>query len=241
MTLLQCSTCPYKLPPDTFPLALFVSKLPSSTTLSPSSLIPAVLIILSNPVSLISYIFPFNLHSPLLSWWVMESNYTVPLFAPTHPSSLTKHFSLRLFMSFLYKELTLFCEFNGSRLLVPFFSDYSIPSMQFHHHNQLITITGAKTPPLTQVSHHQIHRMLHTNAIATLHSIYMTLTTPINHSHDLTPDTATIQKFHKQIQPILHHHSHIFSKPKVLPPSRQHDHLIHLTPDSQQINIKPYR
>jgi len=124
--------------------------------------------------------------------------------------------------------------------LGPFIADYSIPSMQFSHNNNLITITGARTPPLTQASYHQIHRMLHTHAIATFHSIYMTPTTQTTHTLDSISDTATIQKFHPQIQPILHHHSHIFSKPKGLPPSRHHDHHIHLTPNSQPINIKPY-
>ncbi|MCH93797.1 hypothetical protein A2U01_0014750, partial [Trifolium medium] len=127
----------------------------------------------------------------------------------------------------------------------PFVFNFSVPSMQFYHNNSLITITGSKPNNLKPVSFHQLTRMLHTNAIATFHSVSMIPTHPSTNppnSHT-TPssDTHLLSTFHPDIQQILLPYSHIFKKPSGLPPSRPHDHHIHLEPTAPPINIKPYR
>lgn len=129
--------------------------------------------------------------------------------------------------------------------LGPFVYDFSVPSMQFYHNNQLLIITGSRPNTLTQASAHQLNRMLQTNAIATFHSVVMvsTHTSPTNPNHSTEPltDDQLFLTFHPDIQPILHHHLQIFSKPNTLPPPRSHDHHIHLNPTASPINIKPYR
>ncbi|XP_050908813.1 uncharacterized protein LOC127122537 [Lathyrus oleraceus] len=129
--------------------------------------------------------------------------------------------------------------------LGPFVSDFSVPSMQFYHNDALLTITGSKPNTLTQASAHQLHRMLQTNAIATFHSISMVPNHPTHisppQSTDPLTDAQLIQTFHPDIQPILNNYLPIFSKPQGLPPSRYHDHHIHLQPNATPINIKPYR
>ncbi|MCH79303.1 transposon Tf2-1 polyprotein [Trifolium medium] len=124
--------------------------------------------------------------------------------------------------------------------LGPFVSDFTIPSMQFYHHNSLLTITGSKTSSVTPASYNQINRMIHTDSIATFHSITI-IPSPDNPNHPSNPDTQTIQSLHPDLQAVLHPYTHIFNPPQGLPPTRPHDHHIHLNPTASPVNIKPYR
>ncbi|PNY00428.1 hypothetical protein L195_g023708, partial [Trifolium pratense] len=124
--------------------------------------------------------------------------------------------------------------------LGPFVSDFTIPSMQFYHQDSLLTITGSKPSSITPVSFHQITRMLHTNSIATFHSITM-LPASTNTTQTPPSDTQVITSLHPDLQLVLHPYLHIFTTPQGLPPQRPHDHHIHLTPAAPPVNIKPYR
>ncbi|MCH87339.1 hypothetical protein A2U01_0008207, partial [Trifolium medium] len=124
--------------------------------------------------------------------------------------------------------------------LGPFVLDFTIPSMQFYHNDSLLTITGSKPATVTPASFHQITCMMHTNSIATLHSITM-LPSPVNPTQIPSSDAQILHSLHPELQAILEPYLHIFTKPKSLPPSRPHDHHIHLTPTATPVNIKPYR
>jgi hypothetical protein len=82
--------------------------------------------------------------------------------------------------------------------------------------------------------------MLHTDSIATFHSITMipsTTNTPQHHSSD----THIIESLHPDLQTVLQPYLHIFQPPQGLLTPRPHDHHIHLTPTATYVNIKPYR
>jgi hypothetical protein len=123
--------------------------------------------------------------------------------------------------------------------LGPFVSDFTIPSMQFYHQDTLLTITGSKTTsPITFATFNQLTRMIHTNSIATFHSITIL---PAVNSAVPPSDAQLIASLHPDLQTILQPFLHIFSPPQGLPPPRPHDHHIHLTPAAPPINIKLYR
>ncbi|CAJ2665277.1 unnamed protein product [Trifolium pratense] len=124
--------------------------------------------------------------------------------------------------------------------LGPFVSDFTIPSMQFYHQDSLLTITGTKPSSVTLASYNQINRMLHTNLIATFHSITI-IPSQVSSNSPPIPDTQTTQSLHPDLQAVLQPYIHIFNQPQGLPPNRPHDHHIHLTPAAPPVNIKPYR
>jgi len=73
--------------------------------------------------------------------------------------------------------------------LGPFVSGYTVPSMQFQHNGNFNTLHGSNSSLPTPNTLHQFTRLLHTNAIATCHSITML---PQQTSHILTdPTTVT--------------------------------------------------
>lgn len=82
--------------------------------------------------------------------------------------------------------------------------------------------------------------MIHTDSIATFHSITMIPSQPATPQPNLA-DQPSIDSLHPDIQRILHPYIHIFQPPQGLPPHRPHDHHIHLSPGATPVNIKPYR
>jgi hypothetical protein len=113
--------------------------------------------------------------------------------------------------------------------------------MQFYYNGQLITLTGMVSPSLSLATFPQFNRMIHTDSIATLHTITMVPTdTQLNPSVSLTHDSTKTDTFDPDLTHLLHRYSSIFSIPHGLPPNRPHDHHIHLQPDTKPINIKPY-
>jgi hypothetical protein len=119
--------------------------------------------------------------------------------------------------------------------LGPFLSDYSIPCIQFFHNNKPVTISGANSPTPTHASFSQFTRYLHTDTIASIHSIDVTPIQPSHHTDAIPPGSRD-----PSIQNLLNKFSTIFSQPKSLPPHRSQDHHIHLLPDSVPVNVKPY-
>lgn len=136
------------------------------------------------------------------------------------------------------------------RTIGPFVSDYTVPLMQFYHNGELVTLRGNPSPELMCASFHQITRMLHTNSIAACHSIAMVPITPslnpetphpFHNSALSTEDQTILHNLPPDLTQLLDRYSHIFSTPHGLPPNRPHDHHIHLTPNSEPVNLKPYR
>lgn len=131
----------------------------------------------------------------------------------------------------------------------PLFADFTIPGMQFYYQGSLVTIHGNSSPHLTHASFHQFTRMLHTDSIATCHAITML---PTDHDYQLPPPNKTdclstpseessLSSMAPELAHLMTKYSHIFSTPHGLPPTRPHDHHIHLLPNAQPVNLKPYR
>nr|KYP73757.1 Retrovirus-related Pol polyprotein from transposon 17.6 [Cajanus cajan] len=57
----------------------------------------------------------------------------------------------------------------------------------------------------------------------------------------LEPSPQILSHPDPQIQTLLHQFNSIFAKPTCLPPPRLHDHHINLFPNSNHVNVKPYR
>lgn len=53
-------------------------------------------------------------------------------------------------------------------------------------------------------------------------------------------DSTLLTNIHPDLIHILHKYAYIFTIPTQLPPSHPHDHHIHLIPNSNPINLKPY-
>ena len=126
--------------------------------------------------------------------------------------------------------------------LGPFVSDYTVPSMQFKHNGNLITLHGSNSSLPTPATFHQFTRQLHNNAIATCHSITLLQQQTSHIPTDPTTVTKEIPNF-SQLPPnlatVLHQYLHVFYTPTALPPNRANDHHIHLSPNYNPINIKP--
>lgn len=136
------------------------------------------------------------------------------------------------------------------RTLGPFISDFTVPLMQFYYEGAWVTLTGSFAPSLTLATIPQLQRMLHTNSIASCHSISMVPTTPDPEPHTIFPtpshpfaeeDQQLLQSIPADLNQIIHQYSHVFSTPHGLPPNRPHDHHIHLLPNAPPINTRPYR
>lgn len=126
--------------------------------------------------------------------------------------------------------------------LGPFISDFAIPSMQFRHQGRLITLQGTSNSLPTPATFHQITRMLHTDSIDMCHSVSMVLNPPTPQPNNSTDaETDILKSVPPDLMTILDKYSTIFSIPQTLPPSRAHDHQIHLNPTAAPVNIKPYR
>lgn len=131
------------------------------------------------------------------------------------------------------------------RTLGTVLSNFSVPSMTFTHNSQQITLSGQPTTPPKSLSNSQLHRALPTNALAETCTLLI-WATQLNTPHYLAllppgpPDTLP-QHPNPQLQRLLSEFSIVFGVPHDLPPPRAHDHHIHLMPNSQHVNIKPYR
>jgi hypothetical protein len=115
-----------------------------------------------------------------------------------------------------------------------FLSDYSIPSIQFTHNNKPITLIGSPPSPPIMSTYSQFCRFLFTYAIASAHTITVAALEPQTPLPE-PPNT------HPDIAPILQQYSQVFTKPQTLPPHRTQNHHIHLLPNTEPVNIRPYR
>ncbi|KAD3642211.1 hypothetical protein E3N88_31435 [Mikania micrantha] len=111
-------------------------------------------------------------------------------------------------------------------------ADFSVPSISFTRQGDYITLTGE--PFSSPASSSTIHHLLNKNAIASMHTLIF--------EHEPVSPTPIIPPHpNPHIQTLLQTFSHIFQTPSTLPPPRHHDHHIHLHPNSQPVNVRPYR
>lgn len=71
------------------------------------------------------------------------------------------------------QDADLVCGVQWLQTLGLFILDYNIPYMHFYNSAQLITLIGMVSPSLALASFPQFNHMVHTNSIATLHTITM--------------------------------------------------------------------
>jgi len=122
-------------------------------------------------------------------------------------------------------------------------ADFSIPNIAFTHQDQHITLQAKPNPIPTGASYHQFRQFLSTRAMASLHLLSMehqpNPTLPIEIS--LQTPSSPLYDLPFPIQSLLLHHKTIFQAPQGLLPSRPHDHHIPLIPNTNPINVRPYR
>lgn len=126
--------------------------------------------------------------------------------------------------------------------LGPFLSDYSVPCIQFCHNNKPMVISGETSPTPTQASLSQFTRYLHSDTIASIHSVSLTTTHPSSSDTKLnTPSFVDKSTLHPSLLALLDQFQTVFTTPASLPPHRTQDHHIHLLPNTSPVNVRPYR
>ena len=122
-------------------------------------------------------------------------------------------------------------------------ANFSIPSVEFTHNNQHITLQAAHSPNPSATTYHQFCHYLSNNSIASLHILsvdtqhrsHTTLATTIDNPSSL------LSHLPSPIKSLLQEYQCIFQKPRGLPPQRPHDHHIPLLPNTPPIKVKSYR
>lgn len=122
-------------------------------------------------------------------------------------------------------------------------ANFATPSLSFNYHNLPITLYGNPPSLAQQVSYNHLHQFHHTHSIASYHilSILPLPKEPLPNPSSSSPSSDDLSKLPVEIQSILQSFPDLFLKPKELPPSRPHDHHINLIPNSEPVNVKPYR
>ena len=114
--------------------------------------------------------------------------------------------------------------------LGPITIDYSELTMKFSHMGNAICLHGDQSPTSSQISHHQLKRLLEVDAVATCFQLLA--------QKDTSPTNFTNNSL---IDSVLGKFSQIFEPPSSLPPFREIQHRIHLVNGTSAINVKPYR
>lgn len=111
--------------------------------------------------------------------------------------------------------------------------DFSIPSITFTPQNQPITLKGDMSSNPIHTSLHQLHHLVHTKSISSLHLMIMKPIDPIITQLENDNLTNNIPvPLHPEISKLLTKYQPIFQSPIGLPSPRQHDHHITLLPNT---------
>ena len=118
--------------------------------------------------------------------------------------------------------------------LGPLIMDYDTMTMQFIKHGELVRFRADGPTKPVDASALQVKRFLQTNVASAFFHISITETkslsiNPTPHQHIL------------EIASLVTTYHTIFQTPTQLPPSRNITHKIHLLPNSNPVNVRPYR
>lgn len=80
------------------------------------------------------------------------------------------------------------------------------------------------------IQYNALRRLSSTHAIAEFYR-----------SEVIPTSNGSVSSYPTDIASILEDFSDIFTKPQGLPPSRNHDHAIHLLPNTNPVQVRPYR
>jgi hypothetical protein len=120
--------------------------------------------------------------------------------------------------------------------LSPVLMDYNSLTLQFQRHSQSITLTGETGPVPSNITYHQLKKIIQAEPSTQLYSLHV-LNSPT--PTDSSPSILTHPN--KNIQQLLHQYSSIFNEPTHLPLPRFTDHAIPLPPSAVPVNVRPYR
>lgn len=119
------------------------------------------------------------------------------------------------------------------RTLGPITTDLAKLTISFHFHNQPITLTGLSlTQKPSEISLNQLKRMGQNYSISFLYQLQPTT--------DAQPSQLSTE-YPPPLQQLLTHFQHIFQPPNSLPPICPLNHRITLQPNTQPVNVRPYR
>jgi hypothetical protein len=118
------------------------------------------------------------------------------------------------------------------KTLGPIVTDYEQLTMSFSKNGTTIKLSGATKPGPQESNLHQLQRLVHTDSIDTC--LHLQLITP--EPHPITPSSDPPHITH-----LLEQFESLFRAPTSLPPNRPVDHKITLPPNSNPVNVRPYR
>ena len=133
-------------------------------------------------------------------------------------------------MSYPCAEQTWSLAFSG---LGPVPTDYNDLTLKFIHDGKIIELKGNVDDALHAITLTQLRRIVRTDSASAFFHIR------ILDSDSLTPTSDTSQ--YPEITKLLTQFATLFQTPTTLPPSPTTNHAIHLLPNSEPINIRPYR
>lgn len=122
--------------------------------------------------------------------------------------------------------------------LGPILIDYNSLTMSFTQNGLPIELKGSIGLGPKEITHQQVKRLLKTHRGAAFFHIQSDST--------FNPETETLPHPHTasypaHLQPLLTKYAPLFQPPTSIPPPCPTDHSIHLLPNSEPVNVKPYR
>ncbi|GAU31589.1 hypothetical protein TSUD_54120 [Trifolium subterraneum] len=118
------------------------------------------------------------------------------------------------------------------KTLGPIITDYDKLTMSFCKEGQQVLLTGVPKASPEEANIHQLQRLLSTNAIDTFFHLQL-----------LHPESTTPSLNHQdsRVTELLHKFQTLFQTPTHLPPQRPVEHQIPLLPNTNPVNVRPYR
>ncbi|MCH81666.1 hypothetical protein A2U01_0002457 [Trifolium medium] len=117
--------------------------------------------------------------------------------------------------------------------LSPVLMDYNSLTLKFQRNSQSIVLKGEIGPIPSNISYHQLKKILQTEPTTQLYSLNIVdspvQSPPLPNHNDI------------RVQRLLRQYATIFEEPNQLPPPRFTDHNIPLPSSASPINVRPYR
>lgn len=123
--------------------------------------------------------------------------------------------------------------------------DYLEMTIEFFWEGKQVILQGDPIQLLNMISFHQFHTLIYSEGVDSLFELY-SFSSNTSESHIPNSTSSTIEidlpsSLPESIYLLLHKYKVVFTPPTSLPPQRNIDHKIHLTPNCKPVNVKPYR
>ena len=124
-------------------------------------------------------------------------------------------------------------------------TDYSEMTMEFFWEGKQVILRGDPIQLPNMISFHQFHALIHSEEVDSLFELHslsnITFKSHIPNSTSSTFEIDLPSSLPESIYLLLHKYKAVFTLPTGLPPQRNIDHKIHLTPNCKPLNVRPYR